>query len=93
MSDSLCVKKQSNVPMLKVSQSYSLFGILLLLLLLCSAWSVLSSSDWTRLTDNMLRRRCHTAHYCSVHCLEKDTKAHNLSGECLLMQANQSRYN
>lgn len=49
-------------------------------------------SDWTLSTDSTLGCRCHTAHYCSVHCLEKDTKAHNSSGECLLMQANQSRY-
>ena len=61
-------------------------------ILLCVACSVLSCFDWTLVTDDVLDCRCHTAQYCSIHCLEKDTKAHNLSGECLLMQANLSRY-
>ncbi|KAL3148690.1 hypothetical protein ABBQ38_014104 [Trebouxia sp. C0009 RCD-2024] len=63
----------------------------------------LSSSSWrlqcrrcltvflSRLKATYPCSRCHTAHYCSIYCLEKDTKAHNLSGECLLMQSNQSR--
>ena len=85
------VSRNSDVSMFKVSDKCSLMGDITTH---CYAASALCSAvvPGRFATGNTLACRCHTAHYCSVSCLEQDTKRHTLSGECLLMQSDQSRY-